>query len=348
MKRLLIVLTILALLTVAGHPTLAVNNVEHPDTGGRVRPETWNMEHMAGDNFWTQCSQGMWGGGISALALSPDYATDRIIFAGVQDWVGGSIFKSTDGGASWSATGLTGHGFSALALSPGYASDQTLFAGTGNGGVFKSTDGGASWSAVNTGLTTLSISTLALSPGYATDHTLFAGNRSWYSGGHVVYGGVCKSSDGGDSWSDVNTGLTNRNVYALALSPGYATDLTLFAGTEGGGVFRSSDGGASWIAVNAGLTNLDVRGLALSAAYAIDHNLFAGAYGGGVFKSTDGGAFWMAMNEGLGNLFIQSLALTSASPRTIFAGTVGSSIWQYTLLRPYQLWLLRVLKGYGM
>jgi len=162
-----------------------------------------------------------------------------------------------------------------------------------------------------------------------------------------VYGGVCKSSDGGDSWSDVNTGLTNRNVYALTLSPGYVSDQTLFAGTEGGGVFRSSDGGDSWSAVNAGLANLSAQALALSPGYITDHALFAGTLGG-VFKSTDGGAFWMAMNEGLGDLFIQSLAITPTSKRTIFAGTVGGTAWQYTLLRPYNLWLLRLLKGYGM
>jgi photosystem II stability/assembly factor-like uncharacterized protein len=145
----------------------------------------------------------------------------------------------------------------------------------------------------------------------------------------------------------VNTGLTNRNVFALALSPGYATDHTLFAGTEGGGVFRSGDGGASWSAVNAGLANRSVQALALSPSYATDRTLFAGTLGG-VGKSTDGGASWSAMNDGLGSLFVQSLALTPTSPRTIFAGTVGSGVWQYTLTKPHQLWLLRLLKGYGL
>jgi len=151
----------------------------------------------------------------------------------------------------------------------------------------------------------------------------------------------------------VNTGLPSyTSVYALALSPGYASDRTLFAATgiygSSNGVYKSTDGGDSWSAVNTGLTNLDVRALALSPAYAIDHNLFAGTYGGGIFKSTDGGASWSAMNEGLGNLFILSLALTSAYPRTLFAGTHGSSVWQYTLTKPYNLYLPLVLKGYGM
>jgi hypothetical protein len=100
--------------------------------------------------------------------------------------------------------------------------------------------------------------------------------------------------------------------------------------------------------VNTGLTNLFVYALALSPGYATGGAIFAGTDGGGVFKSTDGGASWSAMNTGLGNLYIKSLALTSASPRTLFAGTYGNSVWQYTLSLPYRLWLPLVLKGYGL
>ena len=82
--------------------------------------------HTAGDNVWTQCSQGMWGGAINFLALSPGYVTDRTLFAATQC----GVFKSSDGGAYWSAvnTGLTNVYVRALALSPGYVADRTLFA----------------------------------------------------------------------------------------------------------------------------------------------------------------------------------------------------------------------------
>jgi hypothetical protein len=98
--------------------------------------------------------------------------------------------------------------------------------------------------------------------------------------------------------------------------------------------------------VNTGLTNLWVHALALSPGYAADQTLFAGTEGG-VFKSTDGGDSWLAMNAGLGNLYIFYLALTPTFPRTLFAGTWGSSLWQYTWPMPYRLYLPLVLKGYG-
>ncbi len=47
-------------------------------------------------------------------------------------------------------------------------------------------------------------------------------------------GGVFRSSDNGDNWSPINTGLTDTDVLALAFN----SNGDIFAGTNGGGVFR--------------------------------------------------------------------------------------------------------------
>ncbi|MHB1389821.1 MAG: WD40/YVTN/BNR-like repeat-containing protein [Thermoleophilia bacterium] len=278
---------------------------------------------------------------VGSLALSPNFAADHTLFAGTG--YGGSVFKSTDAGASWSAanTGLTATDVSSLALSPNFAADHTLFAGT-DGGVFKSTDAGASWSAVNTGLPITWVKALALSPNFATDHTLFAGENSVGTAG-----GVFKSTDGGASWSAVNSGLpASKYVWSLALSPNFATDHTLFAGTgnpggTGGGtpfgsVFKSTDAGASWSAVNSGLPVADVEALAVSPNFATDHTLFAGTHGyrdaSGVYESTDAGLSWRAVNTGLTVTGVAALAISPnfASDHTIFAGTYGGGAFSYT------------------
>jgi len=85
---------------------------------------------------------------------------------------------------------------------------------------------------------------LAIDP--ATPTTLYAGTQC---------SGVLKSLDGGDSWSAVNTGLTNQYVYSLAIEP-----TTLYAGTNRG-AFRSLNGGRSWAA--AGLANAQAWVLAI-------------------------------------------------------------------------------------
>src|SRR5207244_10968909 len=118
------------------------------------------------------------------------------------------VFKTTNGGGSWTAvnTGLTNFQVTALAIDP--QTPATVYAGTANG-VFKSTDGGMSWSAVNTGLNNyLYVFTLAIDP--QTPTTLYAGANG---------GGVFKSSNGGGSWGGVNSGLAARRVAARAVDP---------------------------------------------------------------------------------------------------------------------------------
>ena len=52
-------------------------------------------------------------------------------------------------------------------------------------------------------------------------------------------GGVFKSTNGGDSWSPINDGLTSLNVQALAIDP--VTTTTLYAGTAGEGFFKLTE-----------------------------------------------------------------------------------------------------------
>ena len=118
------------------------------------------------------------------------------------------------------------------------------------------------------------------------------------------------SSDHGNSWEEINSGLSDLNVYSLA-----ANDSYVFAGTKGGGVFRSSDNGASWFEVNFGLTNLRVLALSFTDAY-----LLAGTEGGGIFRSLDNGASWSVANSGIpGSIYVRALA--SAGARTYAALT---------------------------
>src|SRR5262249_10783736 len=71
------------------------------------------------------------------------------------------IDKSTDGGASWTKTPLSvGGPIYALVIDP--TSPSTLYVGVGYDGVFKTTDGGASWAAANVGLTTTDVRALVI------------------------------------------------------------------------------------------------------------------------------------------------------------------------------------------
>ena len=103
-------------------------------------------------------------------------------------------------------------------------------------------------------------------------------------------GGVFKSTDGGGSWTAINTGLTNTEVQALAIDP--SAPGTLYAGTYAGGVFKSTDAGVSWTEMNAGLATPNVTALAIDPT--LPTKLYAGT-DVGVYDI--GGVHDMAMSE---------------------------------------------------
>ena len=111
------------------------------------------------------------------------------------------------------------------------------------------------------------VQAVAIDP--ATPTTLYAG----------TYGsGVFKSTNGGESGSPVNTGLSNTNVRSLVIDP--LTPTTLYAGT-GGGVFKSTNSGESWSAFNPGLPDTRIGALAIDPL--TPTSLYAGTDGNGVF-----------------------------------------------------------------
>jgi hypothetical protein len=246
---------------------------------------------------------------VFTLAIDP--LTPTTLYAGSP---GTGVFKSTNGGQSWSAinTGLGLLDVRALAIDP--LTPTTLYASSPSKGVFKSTNGGQSWSAINTGLGSFYVHALAIDP--LTPTTLYAGTFSR---------GVFKSTNGGQSWS--NTGLDNIEVRALTIDP--LTPTTLYAGTSFG-AFKSTNGGADWSTILSTvqvLTPLPGLRLLNVGALAIDPltptTLYAGTFSDGVFKSTNGGQSWSAINTGLDDLVVFTLAIDPQTPTTLYAGTGG-------------------------
>lgn len=158
--------------------------------------------------------------------------------------IASGVFRSTDGGATWThrSNGLPRFPGSAdaaldvLALAIDPAHPQTLWASTidtnnwtGPGSLYKTTDGGANWVLANAGITAPDTRALLVDP--ATPGTLYAA-----SGGLDAAnpGGVFKSVDGGATWRSISLGLPASSATALALDP--ADPAILHAGS-GGGVF---------------------------------------------------------------------------------------------------------------
>lgn len=285
--------------------------------------------------------------GVQALAIDP--LTSQTLYAG-----GGGIWRSTDGGSTWTAasTGLTNTNIWALVVDP--VNPQNLYAGTFGGGVFKSIDQGNSWAAIVNGLPAQSVIALAIDP--ANPQNLYAGTlcdgvhrsadggASWNSVGgpglagkyvhalemdqlspQVVYAGtsegtVYKSADSGSTWTQLPTaGLGLYNLYALAVDP--ANSSTLYLASGGKGIYKSTDGGASWTGMSAGIINTNTYALALDPAN--QQTIYTSTLGAGIFKSTDGAGSWQAANSGINNATVRSLVAQPGTSGILYASSFG-------------------------
>lgn len=128
--------------------------------------------------------------------------------------------------------------------------------------------------------------------------------------------GVYLTTNNGESWNPVNSGLTSTNITSLAVS-----DSNLFAGT-GGGVFLSTNNGTSWTAANSGLADPLINSLVTDGT-----NLFAGTWSG-VYFSTNNGTSWNQSHSGLTYNGILSLVINDTN---LFAGTNESGVWRESL-----------------
>ena len=161
----------------------------------------------------------------------------NIVYAGLE---GGGVFKSTNGGATWSAFNsgfpnpLTTNVRALLTSSTG----TTVFAGT-DAGLYKST--GGAWQPHAQGTEDNPAQPKKLNESVQSLVSLTGGSVMLAG---VFSGGVYKSSDGGDTWSPppANSGMpSSETVYGLTENvPG------LVYATAGSGVYVSTDQGSTW------------------------------------------------------------------------------------------------------
>jgi photosystem II stability/assembly factor-like uncharacterized protein len=198
---------------------------------------------------------------------------------------GDGVYRSTDAGWSWTRLSVPGHDarISLLAISP--HDPERVLAAVANGGLLATTDGGASWTPID--VTGAPVSAIA----YAADRPglVMLGDTE---------GGLHTSTDGGATWTRSELPDVGA-IRAVAFSPAFGADGTIFVGTERSGVFKSVDGGGWFASKNAGLADTSISSVTFSPAYAADARVWVSTWTGGVFASRDGGETWRASSTGL-------------------------------------------------
>ena len=191
---------------------------------------------------WTPLTDQLSSLASGALAFDP-FDTDIIYYAtGEQHYsgdcfYGDGLFKTTDGGMSWTKIALRSSVGSYIARILVKPTDSNILHLASELGYLRSTDGGSSW--------TLEIGTddcndIVLSPGAPT--TLFAGIRS---------DGVYKSTDDGATWDSLTNGLPSSGFQRINLAISFSDTNTVYASfvSNSGslyGMYKTTDGGANW------------------------------------------------------------------------------------------------------
>lgn len=301
----------------------------------------------------------------AANGLTPngvDVATaSRFAYSGSTFWLAtqeAGLFVSSDSGAHWSGSnnGIDATNIRALGMVPVTASAPRILAGYGDAfrpspGVYAGIDAGdgnVAWANSDSGLRAYQIRAITIDPTTATGTpaatVVFAGGRSESAVAIAPRnGGIYKSTDGGSSWSTIDSGLPLRQptsspapfvgtVRSIVVDPhsctGYPT-----CSSPLNTVYATSNGCYEY------LTRLSGTGTSLVGYCGSSLNTqYTGAYQFRIFKSTNAGTSWTSSDNGIPASFIGTspnyldgesllvvpLVIDPGNPNILYAGTSDS------------------------
>jgi hypothetical protein len=276
---------------------------------------------------WEPLGPGNVGGRTRALLIHPQ--NPQVMYAA---GVSGGVWKTTNGGASWTplADLIANIAVNSLAMDP--ANSNVIYAGTGEGvtmdfrgaGIFKTTDGGTSWSQFSSTNTSdfHYVNDLVISP--HDSRRVYAATQT----------GVWRSTDGGATWSralgaNVTGGCldlvirTDKPTDYVFASCGNLTQATVYRNTDAGGA-------GVWESVHTengmGRTSLSLAPSNQDVIYAASASYLSGNYRHGlhaVFRSISSGdaGTWAAQVRNTDAVKLNTMLFTN--PLAAFGGECG-------------------------
>jgi hypothetical protein len=304
---------------------------------------------------WTVRGPFCEGWPIHDLIVEPE--SGAILAGGGSPWYGQAVWRSEDGGTTWS------HSSVGLAYADGVepvvtvwslasAPDGALLAGVEPAGLFRSEDGGVSWSRVE-GLTNHPTrSTWQPGGGGLILHTIVPhpthADRAWVGISAV---GVFETRDRGATWTPRNVGVragfmpdphpvTGQCVHKFAPAAGQPE--TLYQQNHCG-VYRSDDGAATWTEITEGLPGefgfpLVTHPRDPDTAWVIplngaDQGRYVPDGSAAVWRTHDRGNSWIRAGDGLPQadayfgVLREAMARDTLEPVGISFGTGTGQLW---------------------
>lgn len=246
---------------------------------------------------------------ISVCGLAVDPRDAYIVYAGVEAGGDTSIYRTANGGGSWSAvaTGLGSEQVCALAVAP---RGDTVYAATG-ARLLAGVNQGSAW---------------ALQGGWSDEQPALAIAVARDDSAHVyVQTGqhIYASSDAGRTWQDITPASAAAGISTLAVT-GQSGQLVVGVGDD---LLGTSDGGATWAPVGRVPGTAGLRALLWDDA---DESVGFAASDSGVWRTVDGGATWLEM-PGVAPAGVSGLA--QAERGLLFAAT-GAGVWRSKIALP--------------
>jgi photosystem II stability/assembly factor-like uncharacterized protein len=256
-----------------------------PSRGGRVttvtgvpsQPKTFYMGVASGGLFRTTDGGLNWvgigDGKIPVASMGSIAVADsdpRVVYVGTgSDGVrsnvstGRGVYKTTDGGDTWQFVGLYNAGqIGAVRIHPTnpeiawVAAMGDAFKRNAERGIFKTVDGGKTWRKtlfVNDGVGAMDVEIQPGNPSVVYAWMSRLERKPWTIISGSREGGFYKSTDGGDTFTRITTGLPTELIGKANMAVTAAKPDRIYALIEalpGGGFYRSDDSGQSWTLIN--------------------------------------------------------------------------------------------------
>ena len=275
-------------------------------------PESYNIKFPEGSDVSLK----------QVWQIVPDPHEANTLYCGVEP---AALFKSTDGGETWSLNrGLFDHphrpqwqpgggGLCLHTILPDPLSAKRMFVAISTGGVYRTDDGGENWQPRNKGICARFLPPDQQYPEWGQCVHKVVSHPSKPDRMFLQHHwGVYRSDDAGDSWQDIGKGLPSDFGFAMEMDPNDANTVYIipiesdeFRCTPEAKlrVYRTKNGGDSWEPMTAGLPQEDAWETILRDNMSSDSGnptgLYFGTRSGKVFGSNNGGDSWTAIREGL-------------------------------------------------
>jgi photosystem II stability/assembly factor-like uncharacterized protein len=292
--------------------------IQRSDDGGQTWEAVGNefiYDGIAGTHQWYDGTPHPWEF-TRVWHLEPSLSDPDLVYAGVED---AALFRSTDGGRSWSElSGLRRHTTGSswqpgaggmclhtIVLDP--SRPGRIFVAISAAGAFRTDDGGETWQPINRGLHSEGIPDPDAEVGHCVHCLAMHPARPG-----VIYmqkhWDVMRSDNAGELWHEVSGNLPSDFGFPIAVHAHepetiyvvpIKSDSEHFPPDGKLRVYRSRTGGNEWEALTKGLPQQDCYVNVLRDAMAVDRldscGIYVGTTGGQVYASADGGDSWSAI-----------------------------------------------------